>query len=244
MSDNEKIIIGENVTKRFGGMTAVDNVSFELARGEILGLIGPNGAGKTTLFNCISGFLKADGGTLIFNDTKINKLSPDKICHLGLGRTFQAAKNFPDISLRENIRMGALFGQKNMLHAEADRLTDETMEFVGLDRYTHMAVQDMPLALQKQIEVARALATRPVVLMLDELMAGLNPAEVDEAMALVRRVRDNGVTVLMIEHVMKAIMSICDRIMVLHHGELIAEGAPDRIANDPQVIEVYLGGEV
>ena len=244
MSDNEKIMIGENVTKRFGGMTAVDNVSFELARGEILGLIGPNGAGKTTLFNCISGYLKADGGTLIFNDTKINKLSPDKICHLGLGRTFQAAKNFPDMSLRENIRVGALFGRKGMPRAEADRLADETMAFVGLDRYTHMAVQDMPLALQKQIEVARALATRPTVLMLDELMAGLNPAEVDAAMALVRMVRDNGVTVLMIEHVMKAIMSICDRIMVLHHGELIAEGAPDRIANDPQVIEVYLGGEV
>ena len=244
MSDLEKVIVGENVTKRFGGMTAVNKVSFELVKGEILGLIGPNGAAKTTLFNCISGFLKPDEGDIIFGDTKINKLSPDSICHLGLGRTFQAAKNFPDMSLRENVRMGALFGQKGIPRAEADKLTDETMAFVGLDKYARVAVPDMPLALQKRIEVARALATRPTVLMLDELMAGLNPAEVDETMALVRRIRDNGVTVLMIEHVMKAIMSICDRIMVLHHGELIAEGAPDLVANNPQVIEVYLGGEV
>jgi len=244
MSDIERIIIGEGVTKRFGGMTAVNKVNFELRKGEILGLIGPNGAGKTTLFNCISGFLSAEEGIITFNGARINKLSSDKICRLGLGRTFQAAKNFPDMSVRDNVRMGALFGQSGMTQTEADKLTDETMAFVGLDRYTHMAVPDMPLAMQKQIEVARALATVPSVIMLDELMAGLNPAEVDEAMALVRRVRDNGVTVLMIEHVMKAIMSICDRIMVLHHGDLIAEGTPDKIANDPQVIEIYLGGEV
>ena len=244
MSDIERIIIGEGVTKRFGGMTAVNKVNFELRKGEILGLIGPNGAGKTTLFNCISGFLSAEEGIITFNGARINKLSSDKICRLGLGRTFQAAKNFPDMSVRDNVRMGALFGQSGMTQTEADKLTDETMAFVGLDRYTHMAVPDMPLAMQKQIEVARALATVPSVIMLDELMAGLNPAEVDEAMALVRRVRDNGVTVLMIEHVMKAIMSICDRIMVLHHGDLIAEGTPDEIANNPQVIEIYLGGEV
>jgi len=244
MSDIEKMIVGEGVVKRFGGMIAVNNVNFELRKGEILGLIGPNGAGKTTLFNCISGFLNAEEGTIIFNGQKINRTNPNMICHLGLGRTFQAAKNFPDMSVRDNVRMGALFGQPNISYAEADRLTDETMAFVGLDKYTDMAVPDMPLALQKQIEVARALATMPTVVMLDELMAGLNPAEVDAAMTLVRRIRDNGITVLMIEHVMKAIMSICDRIIVLHHGELIAEGTPDEIANNPQVIEIYLGGEV
>jgi len=244
MSDIQKMIIGEGVTKRFGGMVAVNNVNFELRKGEILGLIGPNGAGKTTLFNCISGFLTADEGTITFNGAKTNKLHPDKICHLGLGRTFQAAKNFPDMSVRDNVRIGALFGQSGMTHAEADMLTDETIDFVGLDKYTHMAVPDMPLALQKQIEVARALATKPAVILLDELMAGLNPAELEAAMALVRRIRENGITVLMIEHVMKAIMSICDRILVLHHGELIAEGTPDQIANNPQVIEIYLGGEV
>ncbi|MCL1896877.1 MAG: ABC transporter ATP-binding protein [Clostridiales bacterium] len=244
MSDFEKVITGEGVTKRFGGMVAVNNVSFELREGEILGLIGPNGAGKTTLFNCISGFLRADEGAITVNGVRINGLNPDKICHLGLGRTFQAAKNFPDMPVRENVRMGALFGQQGISYAEAEELTDETMAFFGLDKYMGAAVPDMPLALQKRLEVARALATKPSIMMLDELMAGLNPAEVGEAMEIVRRIRETGVTVLMIEHVMKAIMAICDRIIVLHHGQLIAEGTPGEIANNPQVIEVYLGGEV
>jgi branched-chain amino acid transport system ATP-binding protein len=244
MPDFEFMVEGKGVTKRFGGMTAVNNVSFELRKGEILGLIGPNGAGKTTLFNCISGFLAADEGSIIFNGTEIKNYSPDKICHLGLGRTFQAAKNFPNRSVRENVRMGALFGQQGMTYAEADELTDEIMAFAGLDQYPGLACCDLPLAVQKQIEVARALATKPTVIMLDEMMAGLNPVEVGEAMELVRKIRDKGVTVLMIEHVMKAIMSICDRIIVLHHGELIAEGTPGEIANNKQVIDVYLGGEV
>ena len=242
MSDINSVVTGDSITKRFGGMTAVCSVGFELRKGEILGLIGPNGAGKTTLFNCISSFCKTDEGRITLNGTRINKLSPDKICRLGVARTFQAAKNFPNMSVRENVRMGALFGQTGISYAEADRITDETIEFVGLDKFLHMNVPDMPLALQKRLEVARALATNPCVLMLDEMMAGLNPAEVDEAMSLVCKVRDSGITVLMIEHVMKAIMAICDRIIVLHHGELIAEGTPDQIVNDPQVIEVYLGG--
>ena len=241
--DYEKVIVGEGVTKRFGGMTAVDHVDFELRRGEILGLIGPNGAGKTTLFNCISGFLSADDGAITLNGIKINKLNPDKICRLGLGRTFQAAQNFPDYSVRENVRMGALFGKKGVSYIEADRLTDEIMEFTDLNKYVGLSVPDIPLAIQKRLEVARALATQPNVIMLDEMMAGLNPAEVDEAMALVRSIRESGVTILMIEHVMKAIMSICDRIIVLHHGVLIAEGVPDQVAKNPQVIEVYLGEE-
>ena len=242
MLDYEFMIEGIDVTKRFGGMTAVNSVSFELRKGEILGLIGPNGAGKTTLFNCISGFLSADEGAIMFCGKEISRLKPDKICHLGLGRTFQAAKNFPGMSVRDNVRMGALFGQPNMSYPEADDVTDETMAFVGLEKYTGMTVPEMPLALQKRLEVARSLATKPKVIMLDEMMAGLNPTEVGEAMDLVRKVRDSGITVLMIEHVMKAIMAICDRIIVLHHGELIAEGTPDEVANNPQVIEVYLGG--
>ena len=243
MSDPENIITGVGVTKRFGGMTAVNSVDFDLRKGEILGLIGPNGAGKTTLFNCISSFYKADEGVITFGGRRINKLSPDRICRLGIARTFQAAKNFPDMSVRENVRMGALFGQTGISYAQADKLTDETMAFTGLDKYVGMNVPDMPLALQKRLEVARALATNPDVLLIDEVMAGLNPVEVDEAMELVGKIRASGVTVLMIEHVMKAIMAICDRIIVLHHGELIAEGAPDQVANDPQVIEVYLGEE-
>ena len=225
-------------------MTAVNRVDFELRKGEILGLIGPNGAGKTTLFNCISGFLSADEGTIMFGGRKINRLNPDRICHLGLSRTFQTARNFPDMSVRENVRMGALFGKKGVSYVEADSLSDETMAFTGLEKYADMHVPDMTLALQKRLEVARALATKPRVIMLDELMAGLNPAEVDEAMALVRKVRESGITVLIVEHVMKAIMSICDRIIVLHHGEFIAEGTPDQIANNPQVVEIYLGWEV
>jgi ABC-type branched-subunit amino acid transport system ATPase component len=235
----------KNITKSYarGKVKAVDDLNLTVGRGEIFGFIGPNGAGKTTLFNCISGFLTADGGTITFGGIKINKLHPDKICHLGLGRTFQTAKNFPDMPVRENIRIAALFGQKKVSYTEADRITDEIIEYTGLERYLQMAVPDMPLALQKRLEVARALATRPTVMMLDEMMAGLNSAEVDEAMALVRRIREDGITVLMIEHVMKAIMAICDRIIVLHHGELIAEGLPGQVANDPHVIEIYLGGE-
>ena len=243
MDDLDNVIVGEGVTKRFGGMTAVNRVNFVLRKGEILGLIGPNGAGKTTLFNCISGFLSTDEGSIIFNGTKINRFNPDKICRLGLGRTFQTAKNFPDMSVRENVRMGALFGRKGVSYHEAETLTDETIEFTGLGKYLRIAVPDMPLAMQKRVEVARALATKPNVIMIDELMAGLNPTEVEEAMALVRRIREAGITVLVIEHVMKAIMSICDRIIVLHHGELIAEGPPEKIANDPQVIEIYFGEE-
>jgi branched-chain amino acid transport system ATP-binding protein len=222
-------------------MIAVNNIDFELRRGEILGLIGPNGAGKTTLFNCISGFLPADEGIITLNGKQITKLNPDKICHLGLGRTFQAAKNFPDMSVRENVRMGALFGKKGVSYAVADRITDEIMAFTNLEGFSRMAVPDMPLAMQKRLEVARALATKPCAVMLDELMAGLNPVEVDDAMDLVRKIREGGITVLMIEHVMKAIMSICDRVIVLHHGEFIAEGTPNQIANNPQVIEIYLG---
>jgi len=243
MSDHEMIMTGEGIVKRFGGMTAVDHVSFDLRKGEILGLIGPNGAGKTTLFNCISGFLTADEGAISLYGKRINGLKPDRICHLGLGRTFQAAKNFPDMSARENVRMGALFGQPDMSHHEAEKLTDEIMGFFGLDKYIDIAVPDMPLALQKRLEVARALATKPTVLMLDELMAGLNPAEVRETMELVRAIRASGVTILTIEHVMKAIMAICDRVMVMHHGRVIVAGAPAEIANDPQVIKIYLGEE-
>jgi ABC-type branched-subunit amino acid transport system ATPase component len=230
------------LVKTFGGMVAVNKVDFRIKEGEILGLIGPNGAGKTTLFNLISGFLSADAGTIDFRGERISGRRPNHICRAGIARTFQASKNFPDMSVRGNVLMGALFGKPGVTHERAETETDEILAFVGLDRYGGRSVTDIPLAGRKQLEVARALATKPSVLMLDELMAGLNPAEVDEAMALVKRIRESGVTVLMIEHVMKAIMSICDRIIVLHHGSLIAEGVPGEIANDDRVIEIYLGG--
>jgi branched-chain amino acid transport system ATP-binding protein len=222
-------------------MTAVNDVTFEVREGEILGLIGPNGAGKTTLFNLISGTLPIDGGDIMFNGEKISGLKPDKICHKGLARTFQAAKNFMDMSVRNNVLMGALFGTAHESQKEAEADVERILDFVGLTQYADMAISDIPLAGQKQLEVARALATKPSLLMIDEVMAGLNPAEVERAMELVRRIHDTGITVLMIEHVMKAIMNICDRIIVLHHGQLIAEGTPVEITQNKQVAEIYLG---
>jgi branched-chain amino acid transport system ATP-binding protein len=237
-----KLLEAEGLVKAFGGMTAVNKVDFCMERGEILGLIGPNGAGKTTLFNLISGYLRADAGIVRFNGTRISGRMPYRICRAGIARTFQASKNFPDMSVRENALIGAFFGTSGLTRGQAEAKADEVLAFVGLDKYADRPATDIPLAEQKQLEVARALATGPSLLMLDELMAGLNPTEVGEAMALVKRIRDLGVTVLMIEHVMKAIMNICDRVLALHHGSLIAEGAPHEIAADPQVIEVYLGG--
>ena len=239
-----KLLQGTDLVKKFGGMTAVDNVTFHINEGEILGLIGPNGAGKTTLFNLVSGALSIDSGTIVLDDKKISGLQSYHICHLGLARTFQAAKNFKGMSVRENVMMGALFGAGKESRDEAEADVDRILDFVGLSEYTNRTVSDIPIAGQKQLEVARALATRPRLLMLDEVMAGLNPTEVENVMALVRKIRESGITVLLIEHVMKAIMAVCDRIIVLHHGQLIAEGTPDEIANNEEVIEIYLGGEV
>ncbi len=235
------ILEAKGLNKHFGGLTAVSQVDFHVDEGEILGLIGPNGAGKTTLFNLISGAIPMDSGTVIFKGTKISGLTPNKICRLGIGRSFQAAKNFAGMPVRQNVLMGALFGQKGQSYAQAAKITEEVLDFVGLAEQADKMVPDIPLAHQKRVEVARALATRPSLLLLDEMMAGLNPAEVDEAMALVTKIRQSGISIIMIEHVMKAIMNICDRIVVLHHGAKLAEGTPSEISASKAVIEVYLG---
>ncbi len=235
------ILEANGLKKSFGGLTATSQVDFYVNEGEILGLIGPNGAGKTTLFNLISGAIVLDAGTITFNGRKISGMKPNQICRLGIGRSFQAAKNFGGMPVRQNVMMGALFGKKGRTAQEAAEITDEVLEFVGLDVYRDKMVPDIPLAYQKRLEVARALATRPKLLLLDEVMAGLNPSEVGEAMELVTKIRDSGITIIMIEHVMKAIMNICDRIVVLHHGAKIAEGTPEEIASSKTVIEVYLG---
>ena len=231
----------EGVSKRFGGLTAVDDVAFEVEQGEIMGLIGPNGAGKTTLFNLISGAIPVDSGTITLDGAKISGKKPHTICRAGVGRTFQTAKNFPGMSVTENVMMGALFGKRGASREDAKRDVAGILTFVGLDGVKDRNVPDLTLAGQKRLEVARALATKPRILLLDETMAGLNPTEVEEAMELVKSIRDKGITIIMIEHVMRAIMTICDRIIVLHHGSKIAAGTPEEIAASDAVIEVYLG---
>ena len=237
-----RILEGEGVTKYFGGLAAVSNVDFHVDQGEIVGLIGPNGAGKTTLFNLISAALVPKPGVIRFKGEKIAGLKPHQICRMGVARTFQEVKIFANMPVRENVLLGSLFGTSTgMSSADATREATELLEFVGLSAVRATPAKDLTLANQKRLEVAGALATKPELLLLDELMAGLNPTEVAQAMELVTAIRDRGITIFMIEHVMKAIMSVCDRIMVLHHGEKIAEGTPQEIATSKTVIEVYLG---
>ena len=236
------ILEAEGVTKYFGGLAAVSQVDFNVDQGKVVGLIGPNGAGKTTLFNLISGALVPKEGAIRFSGQNITGLKPHKICKMGLARTFQSVKIFANMPVLDNVLLGSLFGTSNsMSSADAVREATGFLEFVGLSAVRATPAKDLTLANQKRLEVARALATNPELLLLDELMAGLNPTETAEAMELVTRIRDKGITIFMIEHVMKAIMSVCDRIMVLHHGEKIAEGTPQEIVTSRTVVEVYLG---
>jgi branched-chain amino acid transport system ATP-binding protein len=205
-------------------------------------LIGPNGAGKTTLFNLISGALPLKSGVINFKGEKITGLKPHQICRKGLARTFQSVKVFGNMPVFQNVMLGALFGKTTAISSvAATKEAAELVEFVGLSAVGAAPAKDLTLGNQKRVEVARALATKPELLLLDELMAGLNQTEIAEAMELVTTIRDKGVTIFMIEHVMKAIMNVCDRIMVLHHGEKIADGTPKEIATSKKVIEVYLG---
>jgi branched-chain amino acid transport system ATP-binding protein len=236
------ILEGEGVTKYFGGLAAVSNVDFTVEQGEALGLIGPNGAGKTTLFNLISAALTPRSGTIRFKGKNITGLSPHKICRMGVARTFQLVKVFADMPVLNNVILGSYFGMSpGMSSKDAVREATELLEFVGLSAVRETPARDLTLANQKRLEVAGALATKPELLLLDELMAGLNPTEITQAMELVARIRDKGITIIMIEHVMKAIMNVCERIMVLHHGQKIAEGTPQEIATSEKVIKIYLG---
>jgi branched-chain amino acid transport system ATP-binding protein len=236
------ILEGKGVTKYFGGLTAVHSVDFTIDQGEIVGLIGPNGAGKTTLFNLISGALPATAGEIRYKDKKITSLKPNKICKRGIARTFQLIKLFGNMTVYENVFLASLFGiAKHISESDAKTESLELLEFVGLSAARTTPAKDLTLANQKRLELARALATEPELLLLDELMAGLNPSEVTQAMDLVTRIRNKGITIFMIEHVMKAIMSVCGRIMVLDHGVKIAEGTPQEITTNKKVVEVYLG---
>jgi len=239
-----RILEGQGVTKFFGGLAAVSNVDFHVDQGEILGLIGPNGAGKTTLFNLISAALPLSSGEIRFKGQKLNGLKPHQICRMGISRTFQETKVFPNMPVFQNVLVGAFFGNPNRVSArDAAGEASQALEFVGLSAVSTSPVKDLTLVNQKRVEVARALATKPELLLLDELMAGLNSAEVGEAMELVTRTRDKGITIIMVEHVMKAIMGISARVMVLHHGEKIAEGTCNEISCNRTVIDIYLGKE-
>ena len=236
------ILEGKGVTKYFGGLAAISNVDFNVEQGEAFGLIGPNGAGKTTLFNLISAALTPRSGTIRFKGRDITGLSPYRICRMGVARTFQLVKVFADMPVLNNVILGSYFGMSpGMSSKDAVREATELLEFVGLSAVKGTPAKDLTLANQKRLEVAGALATKPELLLLDELMAGLNPTEITQAMELVTRIRNKGITIIMIEHVMKAIMNVCGRIMVLHHGQKIAEGTPQEIASSETVIKIYLG---
>jgi branched-chain amino acid transport system ATP-binding protein len=231
------------VTKRFGGVAAVDGVTFEVGKGEIVGIIGPNGAGKTTLLNCISGVYRLDGGDIRWDGSSIAGMAPHRVAKLGIGRTFQIVRPFGSMTVRENAAIGAMFGSGVGRGAprEAFAKADEVLELVGLKAKADHPVSSLTIPDRKRLEVARAVATRPHLLLLDEVMAGLNNVEIDEALDMVRAVHATGVTVLLIEHVMRVIIGVCRRAIVLDGGRVLAQGEPEAVLRDERVIEAYLG---
>jgi branched-chain amino acid transport system ATP-binding protein len=227
------------VSRFFGGLAAVKDVSFEVRKGEILGLIGPNGAGKTTLFNVVNGFYPPSRGEVLFRGERISGLKPHQICQRGMARTFQVVKPLQRMSVMDNVVASAFLRAKD--RSEADAVAAETLAFAGLYNDRDVISKGLPLGKRKRLEIARALATQPELLLLDESFAGLNPSELDESIGIIRKIKDRGITIMIIEHHMKVIMSISDRIVVLSYGEKLAEGTPDEIGRNPQVIEAYLG---
>jgi len=227
------------VSRFFGGLAAVKDVSFEVSKGDIVGLIGPNGAGKTTLFNVVNGFYAPSRGEVLFKGERISGLKPHQICRRGMARTFQVVKPLQRMSVLDNVVASAFLRARDRKHA--GEIAAEILEFTGLAADRDMISKGLPLGKRKRLEIARALATQPELLLLDESFAGLNPSELDESIGIIRRIKDRGITIMIIEHHMKVIMSISDRIVVLSYGEKLAEGTPAEIGRNAQVIEAYLG---
>jgi branched-chain amino acid transport system ATP-binding protein len=236
-----KLLEIDRLTKNFGGLRAVDKLNLTIEDGMIFGLIGPNGAGKSTAFNCIAGLYSATSGRVLYKDDDITNLKPYDVCRRGIARTFQLVKPFPTKSVLKNVTVGSFLRSKNRDEAEKKAL--EVLEFVGLIDKKDVLGKSLTIADRKRLELARALATDPALLLLDEVMAGLRPAEVDEVIKIIRKINGRGITVFLIEHIMQAIMSLSDLIVVIHYGKKIAEGEPEEIASNEQVIKAYLGEE-
>lgn len=230
-----------HVSKFFGGLAANSDVSFTMEKGMIMGLIGPNGAGKTTLFNCITGYYPPSRGEVLFNGRRMNGLQPDRVCKLGMARTWQKVRPLAKMSVLDNVMVGALCRTGSL--KKARELAMEQIRVVGLEHKTGFPAGGLPIGERKKLEVARVLATQPELLLLDEVMGGLNPAESEEIIRLILDIRKQGVTQMVIEHDMKAIMRISDRIVVLNSGEKLAEGSPEEIVSNPEVVKAYLGSD-
>jgi branched-chain amino acid transport system ATP-binding protein len=235
------ILVVEGVSRRFGGIVAVDDVTLGLKEGEIVALIGPNGAGKTTLVNAITGVMRASSGRIRFQGEDVTAQRPFEAARRGIARTFQVVQPFPRMSVLQNVAAGALFGGRHARMAEATAAAREQLEFTGLSAFADRPASALTLAGRKRLELAKSLAMQPKLLLLDEVNAGLNASEIDGALRLIRRIAERGVTVLVIEHLMKVVLSLAERVLVLHHGELIADGNANDIVRDRRVIEAYLG---
>ncbi len=228
------------VTKRFGALEALRKLSLFVGKGEILGLIGPNGSGKTTLFNVVAGIYAPDEGEVFFQGRSVSRLPPHEICQRGIAKTSQMTQPFQDLTVWENLLIPGMYG-RNLSLKQAGREADRLLHFIGLEEVRDISSWEMPLPLKRRLELGRVLASGAELLLIDEVMAGLNPAEVEEASKFLQRIGESGKTIILVEHVMQAIMKICGRIIVLNHGEKIAEGDPGEVTRNPEVIQAYLG---